>query len=77
MLGGDEPIPRTHAVTPASASRASDCSKFAAVGGLLGLLMVAGPVASGSTAGVQIGEANNRYQFSPATAYVNVGGTVT
>ena len=51
--------------------------KLAAVGGLLGLLMLVGPVAAGSTAGVQIGEANNRYHFSPAAAYVNVGGTVT
>jgi len=39
--------------------------------------MIAGPVVAGSTAGVKIGEANNRYHFSPLTAYVNVGGTVT
>jgi plastocyanin len=51
--------------------------RVAAIGGLLGLLMVAGPVAAVSTAGVKIGEANNRYHFSPVTAYVNVGGTVT
>lgn len=51
--------------------------RFAAVGGLLGLLMVAGTVAGGSTAGVKIGEANNKYHFSPATTYVNVGGMVT
>ncbi len=41
------------------------------------MLMAADPVAAGSTAGVNIGEANNKYHFSPATAYVNVGGTAT
>ena len=51
--------------------------RFAAIGGLFGLLMAAGPVAAASTAGVKIGEANSMYHFSPATAYVNVGGTVT
>lgn len=51
--------------------------KFAALGGLLGLLLLAGPAAAGSAAGVKMGEANNRYHFSPLTAYVNVGGTVT
>lgn len=51
--------------------------RFAAVGGLLGLLIVAAPVVAGPTAGIKIGEANNRYHFSPTTAYVNVGGTVT
>jgi plastocyanin len=39
--------------------------------------MVASPVVAVSTAGVKIGEANNKYHFSPGTAYVNVGGTVT
>ena len=50
--------------------------RVGALGGLLGLLVVAGPVAAGPTAGVQIGETNNRYHFSPVPAYVNVGGTV-
>jgi len=48
-----------------------------AVVGLLGLLMVAGPVAAASGAAVKIGEANERYFFAPTTAYVNVGGAVT
>ena len=50
--------------------------RVAALGGLLGLLVVAGPVAAGPTADVQIGETNNRYHFSPVPAYVNLGGTV-
>jgi plastocyanin len=48
-----------------------------AVVGVIGLLMVASPVAAASGAAVKIGEANERYFFAPATAYVNVGGTVT
>ena len=51
--------------------------RFAVLGGLLGFLLLAGPAAAGSTAGVKMGEGNNRYHFSPVTAYVNVGGTVT
>jgi plastocyanin len=49
----------------------------AAVGALVGLLMVMGSVAAASTAGVRIGETNNRYHFSPTTTFVNVGGKVT
>jgi plastocyanin len=49
----------------------------AAVGALLGVLLVAGPATAASTASVKMGEANNRYHFSPMTTYVNVGGTVT
>ena len=45
--------------------------------GLLGLLVIAGPVAAGSGSAVKIGEANDRYFFSPTTAFVNVGGTMT
>ena len=49
----------------------------AAIGALVGLLMVFGSVAAASTAGVRIGETNNRYHFSPTTTFVNVGGKVT
>ena len=49
----------------------------AAVGALVGLLMVIGSVAAASSAGVRIGEMNNRYHFSPTTTFVNVGGKVT
>jgi plastocyanin len=48
-----------------------------AVVGLIGVLVVASPVAAGSSAAVKIGEANEKYFFAPATTYVNVGGTVT
>lgn len=37
---------------------------------------IAGPV-SAAGASVKMGESNEKYFFSPATAYVNVGGTVT
>jgi plastocyanin len=50
---------------------------LAAVGALVGLLMVIGSVAAASSAGVRIGETNNRYHFSPTTTYVSVGGKVT
>jgi plastocyanin len=49
----------------------------AAVGALVGLLMVIGSVAAASSAGVRIGETNNRYHFSPTTTFVSVGGKVT
>jgi plastocyanin len=49
----------------------------AAVGALVGLLMVIGSVAAASSAGVRIGETNNKYHFSPTTTFVNVGGKVT
>ena len=49
----------------------------AAVGALVGLLMVISSVAAASTAGVRIGETNNRYHFSPTTTFVSVGGKVT
>ncbi len=44
--------------------------------GLLGLLAIVGPV-SAANRGVNIGEANERYFFSPKTLYVDVGDTVT
>jgi plastocyanin len=44
--------------------------------GLLGLLAIVGPV-SAANRGVKIGEANERYFFSPKIEYVNVGDTVT
>jgi plastocyanin len=44
--------------------------------GLLGLLAIVGPV-SAANRGVGIGEANERYFFSPKTQYANVGDTVT
>jgi plastocyanin len=44
--------------------------------GLLGLLAIVGPV-SAANRGVKMGEAANRYFFSPKTQYVNVGDTVT
>ena len=44
--------------------------------GLLGLLAIVGPV-SAANKGAKIGEANERYYFSPKTLYVNVGDTVT
>lgn len=49
---------------------------IAVAGGVFGLLMLAGPVGAISSAGVKIGETNERYHFSPTTTYVNVGGTV-
>jgi plastocyanin len=51
--------------------------KLGATAGLFGVLMVAGSALASSTASVKIGEANNRYAFTPVTAYVNVGGTVS
>jgi plastocyanin len=50
--------------------------RVAIVGGLLGLLVVVGPVVAASSASVQITEADERYLFGPATTYVTVGGTV-
>jgi plastocyanin len=50
---------------------------LATVGALVGLLIVIGSVAAASSAGVRIGETNNRYHFSPTTTYVSVGGKVT
>jgi len=47
----------------------------AGVVGLLAISAAAGAVAA-SGANVKIGEANEKYFFGPATAYVNVGGTV-
>lgn len=51
--------------------------RFAAIGGFVGLLLAAGSVVAVSAAGVTIGETNDLYHFSPKTAYVNVGGTMT
>jgi plastocyanin len=51
--------------------------KLALVVGIFGLLVVTGSVAGASTAGVKIRESNDKYHFVPATAFVNVGGTVT
>jgi plastocyanin len=48
-----------------------------AIGALVALLVLVDSVAAASTAGVKIGEANDKYHFSPLTAYVNVGGKVT
>jgi plastocyanin len=53
------------------------CLRVAVVGGLFGLLVVAGPVVAASSASVKITEADERYLFSPATTSVSVGGTVT
>jgi plastocyanin len=50
---------------------------FAAVGAVAALLMLIGSVGAASTAGVNIGEAGGKYHFSPSTAFVNVGGSVT
>ncbi len=50
---------------------------FAAVGAVAALLMLIGSVGAASTSGVKIGEAGGKYHFSPATAFVNVGGSVT
>jgi Plastocyanin len=44
--------------------------------GLFGLLAIVGPV-SAANRGVKLGEANERYFFSPKTQYVNVGDAVT
>lgn len=44
--------------------------------GLLGLIAVVGPV-SAANRGVRVGEADERYFFSPKTQYANVGDTVT
>jgi plastocyanin len=50
---------------------------FAVIGALVALLMVGSSVAAVTTAGVKIGETNDKYNFRPLTAYVNIGGTVT
>ena len=50
---------------------------IAAVGAVAALLTLIGSVGAASTAHVSIGEAANRYHFSPTTTFVNVGGTVT
>ncbi len=47
-----------------------------AVVAMLAMLAIAGPVIAANR-GVSIGEANNRYFFSPKTQYANVGDTVT
>ena len=47
-----------------------------AVVAVLGLLALVGPV-SAAGRGVKMGEANERYFFSPGTQYANVGDTVT
>jgi plastocyanin len=47
-----------------------------AVVGMLGLVVLAGPVSAASR-GVKMGEANERYFFAPQTQYANVGDTVT
>ena len=44
--------------------------------GLVGLLAAAGSVAAAGQT-VNMGEANERYFFAPATTFVNVGGAVT
>ncbi len=44
--------------------------------GVLGLLVLVGPV-SAANRGVKMGEANDRYFFAPQTQYANVGDTVT
>ena len=49
---------------------------FVAIGVVLGLLIVAGPVVA-ANGSVRIGEANERYFFKPLTTYANVGGSVT
>ena len=50
---------------------------IAAVGAVAALLTLIGSVGAASSAHVSIGEAANRYHFSPTTTFVNVGGTVT
>jgi plastocyanin len=50
---------------------------IAAAGAIAALLTLIGSVGAASTAHVSIGEAANRYHFSPTTTFVNVGGTVT
>jgi plastocyanin len=50
---------------------------IAAVGAVAALLTLMGSVGAASAAHVTIGEAANRYHFSPTTTFVNVGGTVT
>lgn len=47
-----------------------------ALTGLLGLLVLVGPV-SAAGRGVKMGEASERYFFAPQTQYANVGDTVT
>jgi plastocyanin len=49
----------------------------AAVGAIVGLVALMGSVGAVSTQRVTIGETSGKYHFGPATAYVNVGGTVT
>lgn len=49
-------------------------------GALIAVGMVAaaaGAVSAASTATVNVREVNNRYQFSPGTTFVSIGGTVT
>jgi plastocyanin len=50
---------------------------IAAVGAVAALLTLIGSVGAASAGHVTIGEAANRYHFSPTTTFVNVGGTVT
>src|SRR6266404_4325513 len=50
---------------------------IAAVGAIAALLTLMGSVGAASAAHVTIGEAANRYHFSPTTTFVNVGGAVT
>ena len=50
---------------------------LAVVGAIAALLMMIGAVGAASTSSVTIGEAGGKYHFSPATAFVNVGGSFT
>jgi plastocyanin len=50
---------------------------IAAVGAVAALLTLIGSAGAASSAHVSIGEAADRYHFSPTTTFVNVGGTVT
>lgn len=51
-------------------------SLVVALMGLLGLLLIAGPVLAANGA-VSIKESDERYSFNPGTVYVNVGESVT
>jgi plastocyanin len=50
---------------------------LAAIGAVIALVVIAAPATGASTGTVRIGETNNRYHFTPATVFVNIGGQVT
>jgi plastocyanin len=50
---------------------------LAGIGAVIALVVIAAPAIGASTGTVRMGETNNRYHFSPATVFLDIGGQVT